>query len=149
MWVKSGSRFSSVAQSCHTLCNPMNCSTPGLPVTNSWSLPKLMSIESMMTSNHSHPLSSPSLPASIFPKSQLFTSGGQNTGVSALTSVLPMNTQDRFPLEWTGWISLQSKGHSRVFSTPQFKSINSSVLSFLYSPTLTTIHDHWKNHNLD
>ena len=51
-----------------------------------------------------------------FPMSQLFTSGGQRTGVSALASVLPMNTQDWFPLEWTGWISLQSKGLSRVFS---------------------------------
>ena len=48
--------------------------------------------------------------------SQLFTSGGQSTGVSASTSVLPMNTQDRFPLGWTGWISLQTKGLSRVFS---------------------------------
>ena len=67
-----------------------------------------------------------------------------NIGVSASTSVLPMSTQDWFPLEWTGWISLQSKGLSRCFPTPQFKSINSSVLSFLYSPTLTSIHDYWK-----
>ena len=57
-----------------------------------------------------------SFPASgSFQMSQLFTSGGQNTRVSALTSVLPMNTQDQFPLGWTGWISLQSKGLSRVF----------------------------------
>ena len=57
------------------------------------------------------------LPASeSFPKSQLFTWGGQSTGVSALASFLPMNTQDWYPLEWTGWISLQSKGLSRVFS---------------------------------
>ena len=60
------------------------------------------------------------------------------------TSVLPMNTQDWSPLGWIGWISLLSKGLSKVFSTPQFKSINSSVLSFLYSPTLTSIHDYWK-----
>ena len=88
-----------------------------------------------------------------FPMSQLFTSGGQSIGVSASTSVLPMNTQDWSPLGWTGWISLQSKGLSRVFNTtvptPQFKSINSLVLSFLYSTTLTSIHDHWKNHRLD
>ena len=59
-----------------------------------------------------------SLPASgSFPVSQLFTSGGQSIGVSASTSVLPMNTQDWSPLEWTGWTSLQSKGLSRVFST--------------------------------
>ena len=60
-----------------------------------------------------------------------------------------MNIQDWFLLGWTGWISLQSKGLSRVFSTPQFKSINSSVLSFLCSPTLTSIHDCWKNHTFD
>ena len=84
-----------------------------------------------------------------FQMSQHFTSGGQNIGVSASTSVLPMNTQDWFPLGWTGWISLQSKGLLRVFSTPQFKSINSSAFSFLYSPTLTSVHDYWKNHSLD
>ena len=84
-----------------------------------------------------------------FQMSQFIASGGQNIGVSASASVLPMNIQDWFPLGWTGWISLQSKGLSRVFSKPQFKSINSSVLSFLYSPTLTSIHDHWKNHSFD
>ena len=77
----------------------------------------------------------------VFQMSQLFTSGGQSIGVSASTSVPPMNIQDWFPFGWTGWISLQSKGPSRVFSNTQFKSINSSVLSFLYSPTLTSIHD--------
>ena len=81
--------------------------------------------------------------------SQFLASGGQRLGVSASASVLPMNIQDWFPLGWTGWISLQSKGLSRVFSTPQFKSINSLVLSFLYSPTLTSIHDYWKNHSFD
>ena len=86
-----------------------------------------------------------SFPASeSFPMSQLFTWGGQSTGVSALASVLPMNTQDWFPLEWTGWIAFQSKGLSRSSPTPQLKSINSSVLSFLHSPTLTSIHDHGK-----
>ena len=85
-----------------------------------------------------------------FPMSQLFAWGGQSTGVSALASVLPKNTQDWSPLEWTGWISLQSKGLSTVLSnTTQFKSISFSVLSFLYSPTLISIHDYWKNHSLD
>ena len=84
-----------------------------------------------------------------FPMSQLFASGGQSIGVSASASVLPMNIQDWFPLGWTGWISLQSKELSGVFSTPQFKSISSLALSFLHSPTLTSIHDHWKNHSLD
>ena len=78
--------------------------------------------------------------------SQFFLSGGQSVGDSATASVLPMNIQDWFPLGWTGCISLLSKELSRVFSnTTQFKSINSSVLSFLYSPTLTSIHDYWKN----
>ena len=84
-----------------------------------------------------------------FQMSHLFASGGQSTGVSASASRLPMNTQDWFPLGWTGWISLQSKGLSRVFSNTTFKSINSLALSFLYSPTLTSIHDYWKNHSLD
>ena len=82
---------------------------------------------------------SQSLPASeSFPMSQLFAWGGQSTGVSAVASFLPKNTQGWSPLEWTGWTSLQSN-----------KSINSLALSFLHSPTLTSIHDHWKNHSLD
>ena len=91
-----------------------------------------------------------SLPASeSFPMSQLFAWGGQNFGISALTSFLPMNTQDWSPSEWTGWISLQSKGLSRVFSNTTVQKHHSSALSFLHSPTLTSIHDYWKNHNLD
>ena len=86
-----------------------------------------------------------SFPASgSLPMSQFFASGGQSIGVSASKSVLPMNTQDLSPLGLAGWISLQSKGLSRVFSNTTVQSINSSVLSFLYSPTLTSIHDHWK-----
>ena len=89
-----------------------------------------------------------SFPASgSFPMSQLFAWSGQSIGVSALASVLPMNTQDWSPLGWTGWISLQSKGLARVNSNT--KSINSSVLSFLYSPTLMSIHAHWENHSFD
>ena len=91
-----------------------------------------------------------SFPASgSFQMSQLFASGGQSIGVSASTLVLPMNTQDWFPLGWTGWISLQSKGLSRVFSNTTFQKHQFFALSFLYSPTLTSIHDHWKNHSLD
>ena len=91
-----------------------------------------------------------SLPASeSFPVSQLFAWGGQSTGVSALASFLAKKSQDWSPLEWTGWISLQSKGLSKSLPAPQFKSINSSALSFLHSPTLTSIRDHWKNHSLD
>ena len=89
-----------------------------------------------------------SFPASrSFLKSQFIASDGQI--VSSSASVLPMNTEVWSPLWWTGWISLQSKGLSRVSPTLQFRHINSSALSFLYSPTLTSIHDHWKNHSLD
>ena len=92
-----------------------------LSITNSQSSPRLMSIESVMhpaISSSVVPFSCPqSLPASeSFPMSQLFAWGGQSTGVSALASFLPKNTQDWSLLEWTGWISLQSKGLSRVFS---------------------------------
>ena len=84
-----------------------------------------------------------------FPMSQPFTSDGQSIGVSASTSVLPMNAQDWFPLGWTGWISLQSKGLSRVFSntTVQRHQFFGVQLS-LYSPTPTSIHDYWKNHSI-
>ena len=83
-----------------------------------------------------------------FPMSQLFTSGGRSTGVSASTSVLPMNTQDWSPLGWTGWIFLQSKGLSRVFSNTTFQK-HQFFGAQLYGPTLTSIHDYWKNHSLD
>ena len=81
--------------------------------------------------------------------SQLFTSGGQRIGVSASTSVPPINTQDWSPLGWTGWISLQSKGLSRVFSNTTVQKHQFFGVHFLYSPTLTSIHDYWKNHSLD
>ena len=90
-----------------------------------------------------------SFPASgSFPMSQFFTSGGQSIGVSASASVLPINIQDWFPLGWTG--SPCSPRDSQESSpTPQFKSINSSVLNFHYGPTLTSVYDYWKNHSFD
>ena len=75
--------------------------------------------------------------------SQLFASGGQSIGVSASASVLPINIQDWFPLGWAGWISLLPKDSQESSPIPQFKSINYSVLSFLYSPTLTSIHTYY------
>ena len=84
-----------------------------------------------------------------FQMSQLFASSGQSIGVSSSTSVLPMSIRDWSPLGWTGWISLQSKGLSRVFSNTTVQSINSLALSCLYSPTLTSIPDSWKNHSFD
>ena len=116
--------FSSVAQSCPTLCDPMDCSTPGFPVHHQ--IP-----EHTQTHVHrvgdtiqpSHPLLSPfssclqPFPASeSFPMSCFFASGVQSIGVSASASVLPMNIQHWFPVGWTGWISLLSKELSRVFS---------------------------------
>ena len=113
-WVTCSVQFSSATQSCPTLCNPVNCRTPGLPVHHQ--LP-----ESTQTNVHwvsdaiqlSHPLSSPSsscpqsFPASgSFQMSQLFPSSSQNIGVSASTSVPSINTQDWSPLGWTGWTSL-------------------------------------------
>ena len=124
-----------------------------LSITNSWSLLKLMSIESVMPSNHlilCHPLSSclQSFPASeSFPMSQFFTSDGHSIGASA--SVLSMNIQDWFPLVWTCWISLHLRDSQESSPTPQFKSINSSALSFPYSPTLISVHDYWNNHSVD
>ena len=142
-----------------------NSVTPGtvtrqatLSITNSWSLLKLLklfSIKSVMPKTISSfviPFSSrlQSFPASgSFPRSQFFTSGGQSIGVSASTSVLPMNIQDWFLLGLTGWISCSPRESQESSPTPQFKSINSLVLSFLYSPTLTSKHDHWKNHSFD
>ena len=91
-----------------------------------------------------------SYPASrSFPMSWLFTSGGQSIGASASASVLLMNIQGWYPLGLTGLISLQSKGLSRVFLSITIKSINSSVHSLLYCPTLTSIQDSWKNHSFD
>ena len=91
----------------------------------------------------------PFLASGSFQMSQFFISDDQSIGASASASVLPMNIQDWFPLGLTGWISLQFKGLSRVFSNTIVQNINSSALSFPYSPTLTSIHDYWKNHSFD
>ena len=145
-------QFSSVSQWCPTLCDPMNHSTPGLPVHHQ--LPEFTqthvhwvgdAIQLMSISSSVIPFSScpQSLPASgSFSMSQLFTWGGQSTGVSASASVLPLNTQDWSPLRWTGWISLQSKGLSRVLLQHHSSKYQFFGASFLHSPTLTSIHDH-------
>ena len=92
-----------------------------------------------------------SLPASgFFPMSQFFASGGQSIGVSASASVLPMNIQDwfSFRMDWLDPLAVQVTLKS-LLQHPLFKSINSSALSFLDGPTLTSIHDYWKNHSFD
>ena len=124
-----------------------------LSFTISQSLFELTFIELMMPTISASvaPFSScpQSFPASgIFPVSQFFTSGSQSIGASAL--ILPKNIQGCFPLGLIGLISFQSKGLSKESSpAPYFKSINSLVLSFLYGPILTSIHDCWKNHGFD
>ena len=120
----SSVQFSLVIQLCPTLCNPMDCSTPGLPVYHPL-------LEFTQTHIHwvsdaiqpSHPLLPPSPPAfnlaqhqGLFQRVSYSHQVGQSIGVSAWASVLPVNIQDWFPLRSTGWISLQSKGLSRVFS---------------------------------
>ena len=125
IWVQDSVQFSSVSQMCLTLCDPMNHST-ARPLCPS-PTPGVYS-NSYPSSRWFHPaISSSVIPFSScpqwlpesgsFPMSQLFAWGGQSIGVSASTSVLPMNTLDWSPLGWTGWISLQSKGLSRVFFT--------------------------------
>ena len=124
-----------------------------LSITNSQSLLKLMFTKLVMSSNHLILCHLLLLLPSIFPSIRVFS----NESVLRIRwpkywcfsfSIIPMNIRDWFPLGWTGWISLQSKGLSRVFSNTIVQK-HSSALSFLYSPTLTSIHDHWKNHSLD
>ena len=150
-------QFSSVPQSCPTLCDPMNRSTPGLPVHHQ--LPEF-------TQTHVHwggdaiqlsrPLWSPSPPA---------TNPSQHKGlfqwVNSLHEVAKVLEFQLYhqSFQWTPRTDLLQDGlvgspcsprdSQESSPTPQFKSINSSALSFLCSPTLTSIHDHWKNHSLD
>ena len=136
-------QFSSVAQSCPTLCDPMNHSMPGLPVHHQ--LPEFTQTHIYRVCDAiqpSHPGSSPSPPApnpsqhQSFPMSQLFAWGGQSTGVSALASFLPKKS----PSEWTGWISLQSKGLSRVFSNTTIRKHQffGAQLSLLFNSHIHT-----------
>ena len=149
-WIIYLAQFSSVAQSCLTLCDPMHCSMPGLPVHH-----QLLELDQ----THVHqagdtiqpsppvvPLSSclQSIPASrSFLMTQFFTSSGQSIGASVSASLLPMNIQNWFALGnfLVGFPC--SPGDSQESSpTPQLKSIHFSVLSFLYGPTFTSVHDY-------
>ena len=149
-------QFSSVAQSCPTLCDPMDCSTPSLPVHHE-------QLESAQTHVHwagdaiqpSHPLSSPSPPALNLSKHQ-----GLFKWVSSshqVIKVLEFQLQHQ-TFQWTPRTDLQDRlvrspcsprDSQESSPTPQFKSINSSMFSFLYSPTLTSIHNYWKNHSFN
>ena len=131
-------------------------SQASLSITNSQSLPKLISIEAVMPSNHlilCHPLL---LLPSIFPSIRVFSNESalcvrwpKCWSFQLQTSVLPMNTQDWSPLWWTVGSPCSPRDSQESSPTPQFKSISYSALSFLHSPTLTSIHDYWKNHSLD
>ena len=149
-----GAQFSSVVSDSlwpHGLQHtrpPCSSPTPGL-YSNSCPLSQWChpTISSSVVPCSSHLQSFPA--SGSFPVSHLFASGGQSIGVSASASVFPMNIQDWFPLGWTGWISLLPRDSQESSATPQFRSINSLVLSFLYSPTFTSIHDYCKNHSFD
>ena len=150
----SPGQFSSVAQLCLTVCDPLDCSIPGFPVHHQLSdLLKLMSIRSVMPSNHlilCHPLLLPS----IFTSIRVFS----NESVLCIRwpkywsfsfSISPSNEYSGLISFRMDWLDLYSPRDSQESSTLQFKSINSSALSFLYGPTLTCIHDYWKNHSFD
>ena len=146
--IKDPLQFSSVAQSCPTLCDPMNCSTPGLPVHHQ--LPEFTQthvhwIDDALQASHLCRLLL--LLPSIFPSIRVFS----NESILRMRwpkywSFIPSKEHTRliFRMDW-----LDPKDSQESSPTPQFKSINSSVLSSLHSPTLTSIHDHWKNHSLD
>ena len=148
--------ISSLAQSCPTLCDRMNHSTPGLPVHHQPpEFIRHMSIESVMPSSHLILCRPLLFPPSIFPNIRVFANE------SALCIRWPkyshfsfnISPSDEHPglisfrMDWLDLLAVQ--GTFKSSPTPQFKSINSLVLSCLYSPTLTSIHDYWKNHSLD
>ena len=141
-----------------TLCDPMDCSMPGLSAHHQIS--ELTQTYVHWVSDAIQPfhlLSSSSLLLlpSIFPSIRVFSNESvlhirwPSIGVSASASILPMNIQDWFSLGWTGWISFCPRHSQESSATPQFKSINSFTLRFLYSPTLTSLHNYWKNHSFD
>ena len=145
------------AQSCLTFCNPMNRSTPGLPVHHQ--LPEFTQTHDHQVSDAiqpSHPLSSPSHTAPNHSQHQsLFQWVNSSHEVAkVLEFQLQYHSLQRNPradLLQTGLVGRPCSPRDSQESslTPQFKSINSSVLRFLHSPTLTSIRDYWKNHSLD
>ena len=178
LWVKIHiSQFSSVQLLSHVwlFATPwIAACQASLSITNSWSSLKLMSIESVMPSSHlilCHPLLHlPPIPhidcaiyhshipwlegetlsflRTSFQMNQFCISGGQSIGVSASASVLPMEYSALISFRMD-WLDLLARDSQESSPAPQFKSINSLALTFLYSPTLTSIHDYWKNHGFD
>ena len=158
VWIYTNSfQFSSVAQSCPTLCDPMDCSTPGFFVHHQF-------LQFTQTHVHwvsgaiqpSHPLPSPSSPTFSLSQHQgLFKWVSSSHQVA---KVLEFQLQHQ-SFQWTLRTDLLYNGlvgspcsprdPQESSPIPQFKSVNSLALSFLYGPTLTSIHDHWENHSLD
>ena len=148
---------SSAAQSCPTLCDPMNCSTPGLPVHHQ--LPEFTQTHVHQVGDAiqpSHPLSSPSPPAPnpSQPQSLFQWVSFSHEVAKVLEFQLQHHSFQRNPradLLQKGLVGspCSPRDSQESSPTPQFKSISSSALSFLHSPALTSIHDHWKNHSLD
>ena len=150
-------RSSSITQSCPTLYDTMDCSTPGFPVHHQLpELAQLMSVESVMPTNHLILCCPLLLLPSIFPSIRVFS---YESGLrirwpkywSFSFSISPSNEYSTLISFRMGWFDLPAvQGTLKSLpKTPQFKSINSSVLSFLYSSTLTSIHSYWKNHSFD
>ena len=148
-------QVSSVTQSCPTLCNPINCSMPGFPVHHQ--LPQFTQTHVHRIGDviqPSHPLSSPCPPAPIPTSIRVFSSESTlrmrwPKYWSFSFGIIPSKEHPgliSFRMDWLDLLAVQGTLSS---PTPQFKSINSSALSLLHSPTLTSIHDHWKNHSLD
>ena len=151
-------QFSSVTQLCLTPCDPMDCSTTDFPVHHQLPEPalKLMSIELVMPSGHLILCFPLLLPPSTFPSIGVFA----NESVlhirwpkywSFSFSICPSKEYSgliSFRMDWFDLLAVQGTLKS-LLPTPQFKSISSSVLSFLYRPVLTSIHDYWKNHSFD
>ena len=154
--VALGVQFTSVAQSCLTVCEPMDCSTPGLSVANSWNLLKLMSTGSVTPSNHLILCCPLLLPPSIFPSIRVFS----NESVVCISwpkywsfsfSIIPSKEHPgliSFRMDWLDLLAVQGTLKSLL----QHHSSKASILrhlSLLHSPTLTSIHDHRKNHSID
>ena len=147
--------FSSVAQSCPTLCDPMDCNTPGFPVHHQ--LPELAQTHVHLIGDAiqpPHPLSSPSLIFSLSQHQGLFKWVSSHQVARVLEFQLQHQSfqwifRTDFFQDWLVWSPCSPRDSQEPSPTPQFKSINSSALSFLYGPALTSIHDYWKNHSFD
>ena len=149
-------QYSSVTQSYPAFCGPMDCSMPGLPVHHQLpELLKIMSVELVMPSNQLILCCPLLILPSIFPSNRVFSNESvlhirwPKYWSFSFSISIPMNIQDWFPLGWTALISLQSRGLSRVFSNTTVQQHQFFGAQAFYSPTLTSMHDHWKNHSLD